>query len=695
MKMVRTQLAFILAGTALVMPASAQTFNFFGQPGLIDLPSGEPLPDAQIGATYSIFDQSQRTSVTFQLLPRVRGALRVSTIEDVPGGPSRSDEGFDLTFQLLKEDGWVPGVALGFRDVLGDGPYGAEYIVATKTVAPGLKVTGGVGFGRLGSDGGVGNPFGRDVRPGPTVPAGRPQFDSYFAGDAAFFGGLEWQTPINGLSLKAEYSSDAYTAEVAGGFERNSPFNFGLTWSPNENVQVSAAYLYGSAVGVSLSFTGNPNAPLTQQDLGSGPAPVRTRASDAPRGTAWAANPDNQDALVTALQEAYEPEGIVIEQAKITGTEMDLYVSNTSIQREPKAVGRVARVLALAMPPSVEVFRITLVEDGLPIRTVQIRRSDMEAQVDRPDAALKSFETTEFLDAPFNLPGGTVWEREPENRFTWSFAPSIPLTLLDTDDGFRPDILLTASAHYQITSGLSISGEASRFLIGEDQITTSTSTSPLPRVRSDSDIYFSGRDVDLNRLTVDWLFKPAPALYGRVTAGVLERMFTGVSGEVLWAPVNSDFALGAEVNWVRQRAFDDVFELMDYEVVTGHGSLYWDTGYMGLEAQLDVGRYLAGDWGATASLARSFPNGWRMRGFVTRTDVSFEEFGEGSFAKGFEVTIPLRWTLPFESKSSASVSLLPSENDGGARLDIEGRLYERIRDLDRRSLEDGWSAFWQ
>ena len=116
---------------------------------------------------------------------------------------------------------------------------------------------------------------------------------------------------------------------------------------------------------------------------------------------------------------------------------------------------------------------------------------------------------------------------------------------------------------------------------------------------------------------------------------------------------------------------------------------------MGLEAQLDVGRYLAGDWGATASLARSFPNGWRMRGFVTRTDVSFEEFGEGSFAKGFEVTIPLRWTLPFESKSSASVSLLPSENDGGARLDIEGRLYERIRDLDRRSLEDGWSAFWQ
>ncbi|MEM7614296.1 MAG: YjbH domain-containing protein, partial [Pseudomonadota bacterium] len=107
------------------------------------------------------------------------------------------------------------------------------------------------------------------------------------------------------------------------------------------------------------------------------------------------------------------------------------------------------------------------------------------------------------------------------------------------------------------------------------------------------------------------------------------------------------------------------------------------------------GRYLAGDWGATLSLSRRFQNGWNVRGFMTRTDVSFNEFGEGSFAKGFEVTIPLRWALPFETKSAARINLLPSESDGGARLDIEGRLYERIRDLDRRSLEDGWSAFWQ
>ena len=42
----------------------------------------------------------------------------------------------------------------------------------------------------------------------------------------------------------------------------------------------------------------------------------------------------------------------------------------------------------------------------------------------------------------------------------------------------------------------------------------------------------------------------------------------------------------------------------DYDVVMGHASLYWDTGWYGLEAQLDAGRYLAGDWGATLSVQR-------------------------------------------------------------------------------------------
>ena len=91
------------------------------------------------------------------------GTLRYSTISDWGSsedpGYNLFDRSLDLQFQLLKEKGWQPSVALGFRDVLGTGVYSAEYLVATKTVARDFTLTGGIGWGRLASVGGVENPF--------------------------------------------------------------------------------------------------------------------------------------------------------------------------------------------------------------------------------------------------------------------------------------------------------------------------------------------------------------------------------------------------------------------------------------------------------------------------------------------------------------------------------------------------------
>lgn len=680
----------VLAGIAA--PVSAQTLNLYGNPGLIDMPSAEQLPDGELSITYGQVGDSKRTSIGFQMLPRVHGTIRLSEITDAPGQKSTA-RGFDLSFQLVEEDGWLPGVALGFRDLLGDGPYGAEYIVASKEVVDGLTLTGGIGWGRLGSSGTLGEIFGDR---GPvTDPPGQLQFDSYFQGEAAFFGGVAWDTPIDGVRLLAEYSSDEYEPESNGGFDRKSDFNFGVAYAPNDYLQASAAWMYGSSFGFQFTIRGNPKKPLMPQDLGAGPSPVVARAPDAPRNTGWETNTEGKQQLIDTLGEALAADGIIIEEARLTGTQVDLYLNNTQIQRRPKAIGRVTRLLALAMPPSVETFNITLLNDGLPVTTATINRSDVEAQVDRPNASLASWETTELSAAQARLTGGDVFRRPISPRFSWGIGPSIPVNLLDVDDGFRPDIQINASASYQFTRGLSVTGELSAFLIGTDQKTESTSSSPLPRVRSDSDLYYSGRDIDIERLTADYVTKFRPALYGRLTGGILERMFTGVSAEVLYAPTDLPVALGSEINYVRQRDIDDPFALQDYDVWTGHASVYWDTGYRGIEAQLDAGRYLAGDWGATFGLSRRFNNGWEVRGFFTRTDVSFDDFGDGSFAKGIELTLPLRWGVPFETKSEASIAVMPVENDGGARLDVDGRLYDRVRELDRASLRDGWSAFWQ
>jgi hypothetical protein len=147
---------------------------------------------------------------------------------------------------------------------------------------------------------------------------------------------------------------------------------------------------------------------------------------------------------------------------------------------------------------------------------------------------------------------------------------------------------------------------------------------PLPQVRSDLAAY-AGADVSVPVLTGSYAFRPAPEVFGRVTAGLFEPMFGGVAGEVLWLPQDSAFALGAEVAYAVQRDPDLVLGFAGYDVVTGHVSGYWDMGG-GYHAQLDLGRYLAGDWGGTLTLARDFDNGWRIGAFATLTDAGFDDF---------------------------------------------------------------------
>ena len=170
-------------------------------------------------------------------------------------------------------------------------------------------------------------------------------------------------------------------------------------------------------------------------------------------------------------------------------------------------------------------------------------------------------------------------------------------------------------------------------------------------------------------------------------------MFGGVSAEVLWKPQDSRLALGVEANYVKKRDYDRLFGFQDYDVATGHLSAYYEfnNGYIG---QIDAGRYLAGDVGATVTLTRVFSNGWQVGGFFTLTDVSAEDFGEGSFDKGISVTIPVNWFLGRPSQKTITETVRPIQRDGGARLVVPSRLYEEVRGGHQRAVQDQWSRVW-
>ena len=708
-----------LAAAAVVVPsnrAPAQeakprpSINLYGSTGLIDMPSAEAQPDGQITASYSQFGNTARRNFSFQILPRISGTLRYSTIKDwgqrdedtgvFDPGYDLYDRSFDVAFQLLDEKGWRPSVALGLRDFLGTGVYSSEYLVASKTIAEDFTVTGGIGWGRLSGVGGFENPFcaiadSFCTRENDYGEGGSIDFGTFFHGeDAALFGGVEWRATPK-FTLKAEYSPDAYTREQEhSDFERKSPLNFGAEYGWFEGVTLGAYYMYGDTIGFNVVVSGNPNKPLTPQNLGAGPLPVNARPADAPQGTGWATNPAARDKLATALSEALAAEGIRLEEMQVTATSVEVGVTDRRYNRDPEAIGRTARILQIGMPASVRTFRITPMQDGLRTTTVTIERKDFEGQVARWNAGEKSWETVGLEGATPSL-AGDFWRRDAYPGFSWSFVPAPYLYLLTPGDPIRLGLNFDLAGTLHFSPGLSTTVNISQPLINAPN-DPEPSESTLPPVRSDTPLYYAGYTPKLAQATVDYLFKLNEDWYARGTVGYIERMFAGVGGEILWKPVNQSWGLGADLNWVAQRNTGNLaFDEFDYDVVTGQASFYWDTGYHGLELELDAGRYLAGDWGGTITVTRQFANGWSVGAYATKTNVSAEDFGEGSFDKGVMISIPFRWTVPFETQARNSIGLQSVSRDGGAKLDISNRLYPIVRDYVRGRLKQNWGSFWQ
>ena len=700
--------AGVLAAFGTVAPVVAQNdwranYTLFGTPGVIDTPSAVAPKDGEISATVSAFGDTQRATFSFQVFPRVTGSFRYSLIDTY-------DRSFDIQYQVTDEGRVLPAVAIGLRDFIGTGRYSSEYIVATKTLGSNVRVSGGLGWGRLGSVGGFTNPLGilddrfetrpdDSVNTGGTVLAGQ-----FFRGDAALFGGVEWRLNDEWTVL-AEYSSDAYTRETnLIGFERNSPLNFGVTWEPNESYQLGAYYMYGSEIGLSATIVIDP----TQRDVVSGlegaPFPVIPRSGLSNAAT-WT-TPEIERAGVDTLGTIMATDGFRLLGAEVSGNTMRVRYENSRYRSEAQGIGRVSRMLSVVAPPNVDTFILEPSQRGIALSAVTLRRGDIEAIENTPNAAALSYDRAAFSDAAGPAPA--LAYDDPTPAFLWGISPYLELTVFDGDEPLRGDIGLEGTFQYEIRPNLVFAGAYRQRVVGNRDEVGSISQSTLPDVRRTGLRYGADSGGGIENLFLSWYARPGQNLYSRVSAGYLERGFAGVSGEVLWKQVDNPLAIGAEVNYTLLRDFDlgfgfrpacsdlacTIYSGDDYDVVTGHVSAYYDFDN-GFQAQVDVGRYLAGDWGATFALDREFDNGWKVGAYFTLTNVDFDDFGEGSFDKGIRLEIPTDWFLGTPTRDTEATTLTSLERDGGARLRVDGRLYDVIEDGHQSQMSDTWGRFWR
>lgn len=664
--------------------------------GLIDMPTAEVGPDGRLITTISHFGGTTKTNLSFQLTPRISGVFRYSGIKGLtaPGSGLSTyfDRSFDVHYQIFDEKTYRPALAVGLRDFLGTGLYSGEYVVATKSVGPKLRLTGGLGWGRLGSHGSFAV---MGSRPTQTLGSGGiPNYDRWFRGPVAGFAGINYNHNDR-LGFSVEYSSDAYVREDRRIFDVKSPFNFGAKYKFNDTVQLGASYMYGSEFGLNISISIDPKSSPVIGGNDTAPQPVAVRASQSAQDLGWTNEAERQDQIKAALATALAREGIALEGTRIEGRSAELLIRNERFDIESQAVGRAMRIMTRVLPDSVETLKVTYSSQGIPAGSVTISRSDIEALEHAPatDILNRARFSADSSALSFDSLEGTY------PRLTWGLGPIAKFSVFDPDSPVRADLLAQIEGQYHIAPGWVASGSLNYKLGGNlDGLSPNrggfVAINPPHAVRSDARLYAVGRGPKIEHLTIAKYGRLGENLYGRMTFGYLEQMYAGVSGEVLWKPVSSRLALAAELNYVVQRDFDQRFGLQDYNIATGHLSAYYDLG-KGFHTQVDVGRYLAGDYGATVAVDREFGNGWRVGAYVTKTNLSSERFGEGSFDKGIKITLPMSWALGNSTQKSTETVIQSLTRDGGARVNVNGRLYNTVRETHRAEMAKTWGRFWR
>ena len=672
------------------MPA---TGSDFGGVGLVEMRNARFRPDGTVEAGAAWRHQRQFWFLNFQALPFLETSFRLTDRLDATRGRGTSnDRAFDLKLRLWQENAWRPALAVGLQDAIGTGLYAGEYLVASKRFWN-FDLSLGLGWGRLGTGGDLRNPAGlawdrlgnRTRRVGE---GGTPQFGSWFRGrDAAVFGGVEWSAPplptpwgeVEGLRAKLEWSGDALRDE-RGGYPRTliglrgqaaTRLNLGLQWQPNPWLDAGLHLVHGTDLLFRLSLRTDPDRPPEF------PRPPPPRLAPRPEAEGDGGT-GGRDALHAVLREA----GFTLTGFAVEGMEARLAVEGGRYATLAQMAGRVARAAQPHLPAGVEQLRLEWQRAGVTVASLVLLREAIEAAATGRGSAEEVLASTTLLPAEGTAPGPAL---------SWGIEPRLGLQLGDPKTGVRWQAGLGAGARLALGGGFALAGSVAQVVAGNlDEALPSNSA--LPHVRTDAARYAREGKTSIPALYAERIWTPAPDLFARVTAGLLEPMFMGVSAELLWRPVAKPFALGLDLNWVAQRAYDGGFGALGYSVATGHLSLYADLPVWDLYAVLRGGRYLAGDWGGTVEIGRRFRSGIEIGGFATFTNVPFGRFGEGSFDKGIYLRFPLQ-LLGQETAARAAAVVRPVVRDGGQRLSVDNPLWEGTRDGRMDALGRGYGGF--
>jgi len=669
------QLFWFLFITSLYIPQSNATD--YGTTGLIETPTARMQKDAVLTTTIMTDEYISSYMVTYQAFEWLEATYRYTGFKALPN--QNWDRNFEIKANLLNESHYLPAISVGIRDALGTGVFSSEYVVASKQW-DNFDFTTGFGWGLLADKSIIDNPLSLvserfDSRQASFGNGGTFSLDSFFSGKKiGLFGGIKYTFDNIPLALSVEYDPNTRLSGSKGYDDRptNNQINVGMTYEFAKDAFLSLNYKHNDSFGLAITGRIDTNAKPTKYNTPQFISSLDMADSDLPPEI----NPSSwYDLLLFDIERA----DVFLLGAKLYLTEQraELEITNFYYPYWPQAVDKIHQLASLHLPANIKRVDYVLNLDGHKIQTVRLPRN-------------KGLNTESFTVAndAIILPSRVIINPQHKTSFVKDevvFAATLDnrLMLFDPDQPLSYQIYVNLGTKVPLPQEWNLFGSYRFDLYNNFGLLRRYSNSALPPVRTNTLRYLQEGLNGLEDLYLDkrGTFAAEPRLHYRLYGGVLETMYSGVGGELLFQPNRSRIAVGLSANIVKQRAFDGSLRHLDYETYTAFASLYWSSPYDNYDFAIHAGRYLAKDIGATFEFRRTFDNGWQIGAWATLTDVPFEQFGEGSFDKGFFLRVPLGNLFGNKTKSTYQTRIRPIQRDGGARLsDHSGNLWFDMRD---------------
>ena len=678
------------------------TSSNYGETGLFEVPTARMMPEGSLkfglNSSYP-YEQTLISATPFSWLEATYRYTEIknelySPFPSFSGNQTFKDKAFDFKIKIVDESRYLPSIAIGLRDVGGTGWFSSEYLVASKGYGP-FDLTLGLGWGQLARTADLSNPLTSIndsflSRPGygggEGGEGGTLNYQSWFSGgDIGLLGGLEYRIKRFGARFKIEYdtTNQKNPAPPLRPIEIKSRINLGLSFPMGTWGEFSVGYQRGNVLQFSVFFKGEYSKNLVPKTYDPPPALAKLN----PRQKEMLLN---KDLYYSNLLRNLNRHELYLQGATLKDNTIEVTTNNGKYRSYARATGRAARVVASLSPEEVEEIEINHFNGNSIVASVKLPKEKflqavnneisheellIYSEIQRPDSS--KLKNHEFKPTP-QLPS-----------FIWKMAPALRTHIGGPEAFFLGQLWWKTDMVLMLTRGLTLYTTLGVNIYDNFDELNNPSASVLPHVRSDVQSYLKEGKTNIARMKFDYIFSPMDDLYARIDVGLMEEMFGGFGGEVLYRPYQSKWALGLVAHKVRQRAFDQRFKFRKYEVTTGHLEFYYQFP-RGITSQVYAGKYLGGDKGVTVDLSRRFQTGFTLGIFASKTNISAKEFGEGSFDKGFYFAIPTDMFLPRYQPGLISFALHPLTKDGAAMIYNHNALWGMLGDTEDFAIKREW-----